>query len=124
MPKPLIEVAGRLADILERENEALKAMDLPRAATLLPEKTAAIADLSASAGSAFGPPGPALVSTAQRLDGLALENRRLLERAIAAQQRVIGIVVSAAAGVAVEPSYGARARQMRPTCPMALSTRA
>lgn len=124
MPRPLIVAAQRLADVLDRENDALRAMDLRRAVTLLPEKTAAIADLTASGESAFGPANPALVLTAQRLDGLASENRRLLQRAIAAQQRVIGIVVRAAAAAAVEPSYGGRGRQAHLTGPMALSTRA
>ena len=122
--KPLIAVAQRLAAVLERENEALRAMDLRRAATLLPEKTAAIADLTASGQPAAGPPNPALVLTARRLDGLVRENRHLLERAIVAQQRVIGIVVRAAASAAVLPSYGNRGRQARSTGPMALSTRA
>ena len=64
--------------------------------TLLPEKTAAIADLIASGEAVPSAPDPDLVSVARRLDDLALENRRLLERAIVAQQRVIGIVVRAA----------------------------
>lgn len=124
MPRPLIDVARRLADLLDRENEALKAMDLRRVASFLPEKTAAIADLMASGDAAFGPSNPPLASITQRLNDLALENRRLLERAIAAQQRVIGIIVGAAAAIAVEPSYGSEGRQERLTGPMALSTRA
>jgi hypothetical protein len=130
MPKRLIVVAERLAAVLDRENEALRAMDLRRAATLLPEKNAAIADLTASGKTALAPPDPAAVAAVRRLDRLMSENRRLLERAIAAQQRVIGIVVRAAASTVVEPSYGAsrggiaRGRQTRSTGPMALSTRA
>jgi len=124
MPPGLIEAARRLADVLERENDALRAMDLRRAATLLPEKTGAIADLTAAGEPVLGLPAPTIVSAARRLDGLATENRRLLERAIAVQQRVIGIVVHAAAAAAVEPSYGAGGRQAGLTGPMALSTRA
>ena len=124
MRKPLILVAQRLADVLDRENDALRVMDLRRAVTLLPEKTAAITELTAAGDAVVGPPDPALIPIARRLNGLALENRRLLERAIAAQQRVIGIIVRAAASVAVRPSYGGNGRRATLTGPMALSTRA
>ena len=116
--------AERLAAVLEQENAALRAMDLRRAVALLPEKTAATADLTASAAAAFGPPGASLVATVRRLDSLASENRRLLRRAIRVQQRVIGIVVRAAAAAMVQPAYGATRRQDRLTGPIALSTRA
>jgi len=124
MSKSLIAVAQRLADVLVRENDALRAMDLLRAVSLLREKTAAFADLTAFGQSAAGTSDPALVSTAKRLDGLAMDNRRLLERAMVAQQRVIGIVVRAAASTVVQSSYGGRGRRARLIDPMALSTRA
>jgi hypothetical protein len=125
MPRLLITAVRHLADILDLENDALKAMDLRRAAGLLPEKAAALTDLNLAGELPAGPMHPALASTAGRLNGLMLENRRLLERAIVAQQRVIGIVVRAAAATdRAEPVYGARGRRMRVTGPMALSTRA
>lgn len=124
MPKPLMMVARRLADVLDRENDALRAMDLPRAVTLLPEKTAAIAELTAADNAASGSPNPDLASITARLDGLAVENRKLLERAIGAQQRVIGIIVRAAASVSVAPNYGMQGRRAHLAGPMALSTRA
>jgi hypothetical protein len=125
MPKALIAAMRRLVDVLDLENAALKAMDLRRAAGLLAEKTAALADLNLACELPSGPAHPALTSTAGRLQGLMLENRRLLQRAIVAQQRVIGIVVRAAVGAdRSEPSYGARGRMTRATGPMALSTRA
>jgi hypothetical protein len=124
MPKPLILVAQRLADVLARENDALRVMDLRRAVTLLPEKTAALADLAAAEGAAPGPTNPDLGLIATRLDGLAQENRQLLERAIGAQKRVIGIIVRAAASVAVAPNYGGQGRRAHLKSPMALSTRA
>jgi hypothetical protein len=123
MAKALIETAHRLADVLDRENLALKAMDLPRAAALLPEKTSAIAGMVAS-GEVPATPDPALVAIARRLERLASENRRLLERAIAAQQRLISIVVKAAAAVSVAPSYGSKGRRPMTPGPMAFSTRA
>jgi hypothetical protein len=124
MPKRLIAAALNLADILDRENVALKAMDLRRAVGLLPEKSAAIADLMATGEAALSPPNPGLADVARRVGSLALENRQLLERAIVAQQRVIGIVVRAVASVAVGPGYGASGRSETATLPLALSTRA
>lgn len=122
MRKPLIVAAQRLADVLDRENAALRTMDLRKATALLPEKSDAVAELTAAGEAGFGPPSPVLIATARRLDNLASENRRLLERAIAAQQRVIGIVVRAVTAAVSEPSYGAYARQARATGPIALST--
>ena len=122
MRKPLIVAAQRLADVLDRENAALRTMDLRKATALLPEKSVAVADLTAAGEAGFAPPNPVLIATARRLDNLASENRRLLERAIAAQQRVIGIVVRAVTAAVSEPSYGASARQARATGPIALST--
>jgi hypothetical protein len=124
MPKPLLQVAQRLADVLDRENAALRVMDLRRAVGLLPEKTAAIADLNAAESIGSGPPSPDVVAMAARLDGLAQENRVLLERAIGAQRRVIGIIVRAAASVTVAPNYGGQGRRAHLKGPMALSTRA
>jgi len=125
MPRPLITAVRHLADILDLENHALKVMDLRRAAGLLPEKAAALADLNLAGEFPSVPAHPALASTAARLKSLMLENRRLLERAIVAQQRVIGIVVRAAAATDMAgPAYGARGCRTRVTGPMALSTRA
>jgi hypothetical protein len=122
MPDSLIAVLRRLADVLDRENRALRRMDLPRAASLLPEKAAAIADLTALSEPAPKPLRPAVAAEAQRLNDLAMENRGLLERAITAQQRVIGIVVRAAAA-ADAPCYRARPRAPQQYGPMTLSTR-
>ena len=122
MKNRLISAANRLAEALDRENVALMAMDLTRAAALLPEKAAAIADLASFDGDGTAWPDVDLVPVARQLDRLALENRRLLERAITAQERVIGIVVRAAASVAAEPFYGTNGRRPRLTA-MALSTR-
>jgi hypothetical protein len=124
MLKPLIIVAQRLADVLDRENASLRAMDLRHAVTLLPEKTSALAELIAAEKAASGSRDPELVLVAARLDGLARENRQLLERAIGAQRRVIGIIVRAAASVAVATNYGLQGRCASPARPMALSTRA
>ena len=122
MPKLLLAAMNRLVEVLERENAALAAMDLPRAAAMLAEKTDALAALAAAGGGAGEHPG--LLPAARRVDDLARKNRRLLERAIVAQQRVIGVVAAAAASAVAEPVYGASRRRTRPGMPVALSTRA
>ena len=124
MPKPLIAAARRLADVLERENAALALMDLPRAASFLPEKTTAFADLARIGEGGPAARHPDLISAARSLDAAALENRRLLKRALAAQERVIGIMARAASAVMTRPAYGNRGRMAPLAGPMALSTRA
>jgi hypothetical protein len=123
MPK-LLAAASRLADVLERENAALAVMNLPQAGAMLAEKTAAIVALAVFDDGAIVPGHPDLVFAARRLDGLARDNRRLLERAMAAQMRLIGIVARAAAASVAQQSYGARGRMAHVARPMALSTRA
>ena len=125
MPAPLDAIIRRLANVLDRENLALKAMDLHGTTTLLAEKTAAMSDFTTAAEMGSGAAHPDLVAAMTRLDGLASENRRLLERAIAAQQRVIGIVARAMEAAIAEPSYGA-AGQLAPVTrlPLTMSTRA
>jgi hypothetical protein len=123
MPQALIAAARRLADVLERENAALAAMDLRLAGTLVGEKTIAMTALAAFGDGAIVPRHPDLVSVAKSLDVLAGDNRRLLNRAMSAQQRVIGIVARAAAASVPHVSYGARGRMAHIARPMALSTR-
>ncbi len=115
---PSVLVVRRLVDVLERENAALTVMDLREAATLTAEKAVALEALAACARI------PGLARELGQLDALAAENRRLLERAIAAQQRVIGIVVRATASVGRGASYRATGRTGGITGPVALSTRA
>jgi len=117
-------IARCLADVLDRENDALRAMDLRRAAALLPQKSAAIAALTMSAEAGGVPMSPGLVSVAKRLNSAVSENRALLERAIVAHQRVIGIVVRAAAAASPGPCYGASGRRGGLPSPMAYATRA
>jgi flagellar biosynthesis/type III secretory pathway chaperone len=100
MTKQAIDAANRLADVLARENAALKRMDFPAAIALVPAKEAALAEMTRDA-----PPLPAasrshaLLALSQPLRGLAEENRALLERAIAVQTRILGIVARSIAPV-------------------------
>jgi hypothetical protein len=99
----LIAAAVHLADTLAHENHALAALDLPRAAGLLDEKTRAMDGFGAAQamlerGARSVPAsdqGREAEQLAGRLRDLALENRRLLEHAIAVQGRVIGLVAHA-----------------------------
>lgn len=81
----MTDPSARLAEILEQENAALTALDLPRAIALLPDKQEAVRLFSAQP----------LGAAPDRLRELADTNRRLLERAIAVQGRVIELVAAA-----------------------------
>ncbi len=119
-----IAVVTGLADILARENAALAAMDLAAAAACLAEKTAALTRFAETVASETGPWPAEVAPEAARLDGLARENRVLLGRAMAAQERVIGIVAGAIASASAPPAYGAGGRLAARTGPLALSARA
>jgi len=116
MIEPLMLAAQRLVEALRAENEALARLDLAAAGELAVTKRQA-ADAFASAydvahrtGSrAEGADRARAEEVALRLRELTTENRRLLERAIALQSRVI----EAIAGAARPPgpgTYGARGR--------------
>ena len=127
MTRALIEAAERLQATLLAENAALEALDFPRATALLAEKEAASLALSQAqaairAAGAEAQPGqartagadPAMreraVELGQSLQALVEANRTLLERAIAVQGRVIGIVTGAARQAMPAPGYGMRGR--------------
>ena len=106
MTQALLHAAATLAAILTAENTALATLDLPRAAQLVPAKraatdafTAAHAHLAANRFSTTGhPDGTArdmLAIAATQLRDLAAENRRLLDRALATQSRVLDIIAQA-----------------------------
>ncbi len=119
--------AEAMTAVLEEENAALLALDLPRAIALLPRKHAA-ADALASAQASVAPTSAAraeLGRTAERLDTLAAENRRLLERAINVQRDVMVLLARAAPRRAPAPRYtAAGAIAVAVAGPMALSSRA
>ncbi|MBR0680752.1 hypothetical protein GXW74_09655 [Roseomonas eburnea] len=128
----LILAGQRLAEALRAENEALAALDMPRAAHLASGKMAAsdafAAAYAAQAKHGLAPEGPvreAAAILARRLEELGRENRRLLERAVALQSRVIETIAGAALPRAAAPGYapaGHRAPAARPPA-LALSAR-
>jgi hypothetical protein len=118
-----LDVAVRgMIKLLAEENAALAAMDFARAGALLAPKHAA-ADALASAwrtASADDPPQPDLM----QLGTLADENRKLLNRAMRVQRRVLELVARAARGTHAATRYGAGGRSTTPNLPRSLATRA
>ncbi len=128
MTQELVQAAITLADILQAENAALTALDLPRAASLFAAKTAAVAGFEAARARAANHPitGSAARDTANRLRDAVEQNRRLLERAITVQGRVLATIARAARNQATPPQYGARGRPAyrAPIAAVAFSARA
>jgi hypothetical protein len=116
----LVAAAARLADILARENAALADLDFRRATTLLAEKEAAAAAFSSAHAAAKlakldHAQRRALEAAAGRLRSVGQENRRLLERAIVVQGRVLGSIAKAVARAAPRVQASAYAANgMRP----------
>jgi hypothetical protein len=103
MMQPLLLAGHRLAEALRAENEALARLDLSSAAALSQAKRQASDAFAAAFESArrLGSKAEAgervdAESIAGRLRDLGAENRRLLERAIDLQSRVIETIAGAA----------------------------
>ena len=92
---PVLAAAHALCAVLDEENAALHALDVPRAIALVGAKQAA-ADALLKA-QAHGSPAAtaASLALAERLQLGATTNKRLLERAIAAQNRVMACIARA-----------------------------
>lgn len=85
---------SRLAEVLRAENAALSAIDIPSANRLLADKTAATEALVAAVRGKPALPASSRAAVAQ-LIALSAENKALLERAMAAQRRVIAVIARA-----------------------------
>ena len=121
----LMNATVDLASALAAENAALRAMDLPAAAALLTRKQDAAAAFDAARKQAPAAGSAALREAASRLVAQAAENRRLLERAIHVQTRVLGVIAGAARAANPAPRYGrSGAYANRPATGWALSARA
>lgn len=122
MSTALHEAVEHLARLLEEENAALEAMDFARAGSLLATKHAA-ADALAAAWRA-APPDQEQVPALSELGALAETNRRLLNRALRVQRRVLDLVARAARGSMPDGRYSAAGRPAaRQTAPRTLATR-
>jgi len=101
------KLAGEeLAAVLTAENAALAALDMPSAVALLGRKSAKVANFEAMKPAATNRDDA--VSLLGHLAKLAQENRRLLDRAIKAQGRVIGVLAGLVRQTPIAPRYGAR----------------
>ncbi|HEY8612287.1 MAG TPA: hypothetical protein VIL69_13460 [Roseomonas sp.] len=129
----LLNAGQRLAEALRDENEALARLDLSRAATLATTKLQASDAFAAAYGaatrtgsSAQGELRTAAETLALRLRGLSDENRRLLERAINLQSRVIETIAGAALPASRPTTYGGLGQRAMPrhTPSLALAARA
>ena len=121
----LLAATVRLAATLHAENAALQAMNLTAAASLLPEKQRASTAFETARAATPPAQSAALRDAVAKLMDQAAENRRLLERAIAVQTRVIGIVVGAVRPPHPASRYGRSGNYTaRPATGWALSARA
>lgn len=103
MSTEFLAALDAVAGILERENTALQAMDLGAAAALAADKRRAVGTLAALR------PGPVPRAALSRLETLTHRNRALLERGLAAQGRVIGLIATAAQSARrALPGHGSR----------------
>ena len=109
MMPDIVAATTELADTLVAENAALSALDLVAAGQLLARKQAATAAFTAAQRQAAALRATldvkALRAAATRLQGVTEENRRLLERAIGLQNRVLGIMAKAARAADPTPRY-------------------
>ncbi len=132
MTDDLAIATARLAEVLTAENEALAALDLPRAGAMLAAKVQA-ADAFAAAQALAAAASPRASDDAvrcasagaapraagaplERLRVLANENQRLLATALTVQRRVIGIIINALprAMQGTAPRYGGGGRAVVP----------
>jgi flagellar biosynthesis/type III secretory pathway chaperone len=133
MMTPLITAGQRLSEALRAENEALAQLDLTRAAALASAKQQATDAFAAAQETLMRLGTRPVGAERERAEALALslrelgtENRRLLERAITLQARVIETIAGAAAPVSGPGTYGTSGTRStaRVTTPLSLSARA
>lgn len=119
--------AAELATVLECENAALLRLDLPAATALLGAKRSALEAFQLASRRAImvieaDEPMRVLAS---RLQDAAAENKRLLERAMIAQQYIMSLLAQAARQAAPSKLYGALGAYVgRPEGAFALCARA
>jgi hypothetical protein len=129
MTRSIIAAAITLAELLDLENSALRALDFAGAVALFPAKQRAADNFAVAQAQLGALPSalrPEFERTTRRLKDLAADNRRLLEHAITVQGRVIGIVVKALPrALDSAPRYGAQGANSRARLPpVALSASA
>jgi hypothetical protein len=108
----LVDALATAMSVLTRENAALAALDLEQVASFAPAKAAVTTTLMAIVATHRDDANTDPERLISQIRDIMAENRRLLERAIEVQKRVLGIVASAASS----PNCGTRyARTGSPT---------
>jgi hypothetical protein len=123
----LVDAATVLADVLAQQNAALRRLDFPAAAALGSAKETALLGVTRDRAPApMTDRNPVLAALGQRMKELVAENRTLLERAIAVQTRIVGIIVRAAVPPPSTGQYAASGlrSQARRASAMTFSSRA
>ena len=121
---PSLCAAHALCTVLQAENDALQAMDIGRANALLGHKQAATDAFLATRKLIDSAPAMEWAEAIKHLGFLALDNKRLLERAMEAQNRLMACIARAIARRMPDASgYGAQGFAPRPRHlpPVALS---
>ena len=111
------DAVAQLVAVLAEENAALEALDYRRVGDFIDRKRAALdalnASLPASSDQVPTAQDPSRKAMAVRLKQLLGENRELLRRAIKVQNRIMGVVASAARQAQAPVGYGARGNRPR-----------
>jgi hypothetical protein len=119
---PSLDLAvQRLSKVLAAENAALSAMDFAGAGALLAPKHAAADALAAAMRAASS--SQAEPEALHELGTLADENRRLLNRAMRVQRRVLDLVARAARASQPPSRYGASGKPTHAATPRNLVKR-
>jgi hypothetical protein len=122
MSRALKAAVQAMVDLLTEENAALLAMDFARAGALLAPKHDAADKLASAWRNATTDETPQ--DDLVRLGYLAEENRKLLNRAMRVQRRVLELVARAARGTQSTSRYGTGGRVAARDTPRSLVTRA
>ncbi len=107
---------AQLVAVLAEENAALAALDYRRVGDFVDRKRAALDALNAASApseQALADQDPVRRALAVRLKQLVEENRELLRRAIKVQNRIMGVVATAARQAQAPVGYGARGSRPR-----------
>nr|WP_321984405.1 hypothetical protein [uncultured Lichenicoccus sp.] len=124
----LLDASNHLLDVLDKENAALRRLDLPAATAMVAVKQDALTRFEAARPPTPPAPGSshALKGVAARLQAAIEENRKLLERAMTVQGRIMSLLAKAAREQVPEQRYGSQGsyRSDRSDQPFALNSRA
>lgn len=91
----LAECVADICAVLQAENLALEQLDIAAATSLVAQKCSAADALMAALARSTGAPPAVTKANLERLRSLSATNKRLLERAMAAQQRLLSIIAGA-----------------------------